>query len=95
LTISLELKIKDLTLLAPLDGDACLEVVQSNWTGPVGAHAHSSSSVDHHWVFENTISVADYCAAARRWADRGVRAIGGCRGLEPRHIEQLAKLVEK
>jgi S-methylmethionine-dependent homocysteine/selenocysteine methylase len=75
--------------------DACLEVVQSNWSGPVGVYAHSSHSVGHHWIFENTISPADYCAAARRWIDRGVRVIGGCCGIEPRHIEQLAKLVGK
>ena len=77
------------------DIDACLEVVQSNWSGSVGVYAHSSRSVDHHWIFENTISPADYCAAARRWIDRGVRIIGGCCGIEPRHIEQLATLVEK
>ena len=75
--------------------DACLEAVHSNWSGPVGVYAHSSHSIDHRWVFDNTISPADYCAAARRWIDRGVRVIGGCCGIEPRHIEQLAKLVEK
>lgn len=73
--------------------DACLEVVQSNWPGPVGVYAHSSDSVDHRWVFENTISPADYCAAARGWLDRGVQVVGGCCGIEPRHMEQLAKLV--
>ena len=73
--------------------DACLETLLSNWQRPVGVYAHSSNSVDHQWVFENTISPADYCAAAQRWIDRGVRVIGGCCGIEPRHIEQLAKLV--
>ncbi len=76
------------------DIDICLEAVQSNWSGPIGVYAHSSDSVDHRWIFDNTISPADYCAAARRWIDRGVRVIGGCCGIEPRHIEQLAKLVE-
>ena len=76
------------------DIDACLKVVLSNWSGPIGVYAHSSNSVDHHWVFQNTISPTDYCVAARRWIDRGVRVIGGCCGIEPRHIEQLAKLVE-
>jgi S-methylmethionine-dependent homocysteine/selenocysteine methylase len=73
--------------------DACLDSAQSNWAGPIGVYAHSSNSVDHKWVFENTTSPADYCAAARRWIDRGVRVIGGCCGIEPRHIEQLAKLL--
>ena len=77
------------------DIDACLEVVLSNWSGPVGVYAHSSNAVDHHWNFQNTISPSDYCIAAERWIDRGVRVIGGCCGIEPRHIEQLATLVEK
>ncbi|MFT5398577.1 MAG: S-methylmethionine-dependent homocysteine/selenocysteine methylase [Gammaproteobacteria bacterium] len=77
------------------DIDACLEVLLTNWLGPVGVYAHSSNSVDHHWVFQNTITPADYCTAAQRWIDRGVRVIGGCCGIEPRHIKQLARLVEK
>ena len=76
------------------DIDVCLECVQSKWSGPIGVYAHSSNSVDHHWIFENTISPADYCAAAQRWIDRGVHVIGGCCGIEPRHIEELAKLIE-
>jgi S-methylmethionine-dependent homocysteine/selenocysteine methylase len=75
------------------DIDACLEALQSRWSGPIGIYAHSSNSVGHRWVFDNTISPADYCAAARRWIDRDVRVIGGCCGIEPRHIEQLATLI--
>ena len=77
------------------DIDACVEALRSNWSGPVGVYAHSSDSVDHKWVFDNTISPADYCTAAGRWIDQGVRVIGGCCGIEPRHIEHLAKLVAK
>jgi S-methylmethionine-dependent homocysteine/selenocysteine methylase len=75
--------------------DACLEALQSHWSGAVGVYAHSSKSVNHRWIFDNTISPADYCTAARRWIDRGVSIIGGCCGIEPRHMEQLAKLIEK
>lgn len=77
------------------DIDVALEALKSSWSGPIGVYAHSSNSVDHHWIFESTISPTDYCTAARRWIDEGVRVIGGCCGIEPRHIEQLAKLVEK
>lgn len=76
------------------DIDACLDAAFSSWSGPIGVYAHSSDSVDHRWIFENTISPENYCAAARRWIDRGVRIIGGCCGIEPRHIEQLARLVQ-
>ena len=75
--------------------DACLEVVQSSWSGPVGVYAHSSHSVNHRWIFQNTVSPADYCTAALRWMDQGARIIGGCCGIEPRHIGQLAELVKK
>ena len=77
------------------DIDACLEAAQSVWAGPIGVYAHSSRAVDERWVFENTISPADYCTVAKGWIDRGVRVIGGCCGIEPRHIQQLARVVEK
>jgi len=72
--------------------DACLDVLQSHWPGAAGVYAHSSKSVNHRWIFDNTISPAGYCTAAQRWIDRGVKVIGGCCGIEPRHMEQLAKL---
>ncbi len=77
------------------DIDACLETMQSNWSGLVGVYAHSGKFVDNRLIFDSTISPADYCVAARRWIDRGVSVIGGCCGIEPRHIEHLSKLVEK
>lgn len=77
------------------DIDVCLDTLQASWSGPIGIYAHSSNSVDHRWVFNDTISPVDYCVAAQCWIDRGVRVIGGCCGIEPRHIEQLAKLTEK
>jgi S-methylmethionine-dependent homocysteine/selenocysteine methylase len=75
--------------------DASLDTLQSSWQGPVGVYAHSSNSIDHHWVFDDTISPADYCDHARRWLARGVQVIGGCCGIEPRHIEQLAPIVKQ
>ena len=76
------------------DIDACLEALQSNWSGPVGVYAHSGEFSGDRIIFDNTISPADYCAAAKRWIDRGVNVVGGCCGIQPRHIEQLAKIVE-
>ena len=74
--------------------DACLDVLQSCWPGPVGVYAHTGDYRDHQWIFDNTISPADYCKAANRWVKRGVKAIGGCCGIEPRHIEQLAEMLD-
>ena len=77
------------------DIDACLDVLQANWSGPIGVYAHSSHAVDDHWVFADTISPRDYCNVARGWIDRGVNLVGGCCGIEPRHIELLARLVKQ
>ena len=78
-----------------VDIHACLDVLQANWDGPVGVYAHTGEFVieDQSWIFTDTISPADYAAAAEQWIGRGVNVIGGCCGIEPRHIEQLAKVV--
>ena len=77
------------------DIEACLDVVQSQRSGPVGVYAHTGHFIEaeQRWVFDNTITPADYCDAAQAWIKRGVNVIGGCCGIEPRHIEQLAKLI--
>ena len=76
------------------DIDACIEALRSSWSGPVGVYAHSGKFSGDRIIFDSTISPAEYCTAARSWIDRGVNVVGGCCGIQPRHIEQLAKLVE-
>ncbi len=70
--------------------DACLDVAFAEWDGPVGVYAHSGEFVDDYMDFNSTISPQDYASASMRWVERGVRAIGGCCGIEPRHIAHLA-----
>ena len=38
----------------------------------------------------DTVSVADFVAAARGWIDQGVTVVGGCCGITPDHIAGLA-----
>ena len=66
--------------------DACLDVVEKLWAGPVGVYAHSGNYVGGKWIFNSVISPADYAIAAEGWRDRGVRVIGGCCGVGPTHI---------
>ncbi len=73
------------------DIEACLDTLQAAWSGPVGVYAHSGQFENNRMNFDSTISPADYCTAARRWLDRGINVIGGCCGIGPRHIEQLAR----
>ncbi|MFT5502710.1 MAG: S-methylmethionine-dependent homocysteine/selenocysteine methylase [Gammaproteobacteria bacterium] len=73
--------------------DASLDVLKAHWQGPFGVYAHSGQFVDNKIIFSGTISPENYCMEARRWADKGAQIIGGCCGIEPRHIEQLSKIM--
>ena len=66
--------------------DASLDVLQANWSKPIGVYAHSSR--------EGTILPGDYAAASQRWLGRGVQVLGTCCGLGVEHIEALAPLFE-
>jgi S-methylmethionine-dependent homocysteine/selenocysteine methylase len=70
---------------------ACLDVLNTHWKGFFGVYAHSGQFVDHKIIFSGTISPEDYCSEATRWAGTGAQIIGGCCGIEPRHIELLSK----
>lgn len=71
------------------DVDACLDVIEAEWDGPVGVYAHSGDFVHPHWVFNGVISAEDHTAHALRWVDRGVQVIGGCCGITCDHIAHL------
>ncbi|MEM7123762.1 MAG: homocysteine S-methyltransferase family protein [Pseudomonadota bacterium] len=73
--------------------DACLDVVNEHWSGPVGVYAHTGDEIDGKWVFDGTITPEDYAANAQRWLGRGVQVIGGCCGIRVDHIEVLRKVV--
>lgn len=79
------------------DVDACLDVVDQKWRGPVGVYAHSSKSIETGtqsiWIFDGVISPEAYAAASARWLKRGVQVIGGCCGVGVPHIGRLNELV--
>ncbi len=78
------------------DVDACLDVVDAGWDGPVGVYAHSGRFDPPNWVFDGVIDEADYAEASRRWLARGVQVIGGCCGIRPSHIDVLrAEVAER
>ncbi|MEM8793868.1 MAG: homocysteine S-methyltransferase family protein [Pseudomonadota bacterium] len=72
------------------DVDACLDVVESHWTGLTGVYAHTGDIIDFKWVFDDMISPEDYAAHSRRWLGRGISVIGGCCGIRPDHIAMLS-----
>jgi len=75
------------------DVDACLDIVEQHWHGPVGVYAQSGRFDPPEWVFIDVISPADYAAACARWLDRGVQVIGGCCGIGHEHIARLERLL--
>ncbi len=76
------------------DIDACLDVLERHWQGPVGVYAQSGDFQPPVWVFIDIISPADYASACVRWLDRGVQIIGGCCGIGHEHIAHLRPLIE-
>jgi len=92
------IKDKDVPLISIMhteveDIEACLEVLQANWSGLTGVYAHSGEFVAPNWVFNDTISPEDYASAAKTWMGCGVQVIGGCCGIGVEHIALLEDLV--
>jgi S-methylmethionine-dependent homocysteine/selenocysteine methylase len=75
------------------DIDACLDVLQTNWQGPIGVYAHSGQFIAPNWIFNDTISPEDYASAAAPWLQRGVQIIGGCCGIGLEHIQLLKDII--
>jgi len=73
--------------------NACLDVLQASWSGPIGVYAHSGSFVAPNWIFTDTISPEDYASEAATWMQRGVQVLGGCCGIGVEHIQMLKGIV--
>jgi len=75
------------------DVDACLDVLDDLWDGPVGVYAQVGGWNGKNWSFEPTITPDAHAELTQGWIDRGVQAVGGCCGIRPSHIEALKPLV--
>ena len=73
--------------------DGCLDVLDENWSGPVGVYAHTGDFIDNKWIFDDTISPADYSRASKHWKERGVQVLGGCCGIRTEHIAAMAEVI--
>jgi S-methylmethionine-dependent homocysteine/selenocysteine methylase len=71
------------------DVDDALEVVMSNWTGPVGVYPHAGDYIPPHWQFSD-LTPDELVENTSRWVARGARIVGGCCGTRPAHIAALA-----
>ncbi len=71
------------------DIDACLDVVDEHWEGPVGVYAQTGVWEPPNWRYIDVISPDEYASACEGWVGRGVQVIGGCCGIGPEHIAHL------
>lgn len=69
--------------------DEALEIIRSEWDGPIGAYPESGYFEMPHWVFTD-LSPEEFAAACRRWREAGASVLGGCCGIKPGHIEALS-----
>jgi S-methylmethionine-dependent homocysteine/selenocysteine methylase len=71
--------------------EQCLDILQSEWSGPIGVYAHSGTVIGTEWTFNDVISPEKYCQYASEWQKRGVSIIGGCCGVHTDHIHLMSK----
>lgn len=70
-----------------------IQGLQAVWNGPVGVWAHAARMVDGEIIHDGAISPAEYAAHVPAWRDAGATMIGGCCGIGPSHIAELAPLL--
>ena len=71
--------------------DQCLDILQNEWNGHIGVYAHSGTSIDGDWTFDNVISAKEYCAYSAKWKKRGINFIGGCCGVHTDHNRMMRR----
>lgn len=67
-----------------------LEVVGSQWAGPLGAYPESGYFEMPEWQFVDIIAPDRFVAHCLRWRRQGATILGGCCGIGPEHIAALA-----
>ena len=77
------------------DIDACLDVVDAHWDGPVGVYAQVGDWNGTNWFYDDTVTPENHAALNAGWVDRGVQVIGGCCGIGPEHIRAMQELVQR
>ena len=72
-----------------------LNYLKSVWHDPVGVYAHSGKTDNGKWTFNDVLSPAEYHEYAKSWVDKGVKFIGGCCGINVKHINLLNETLIK
>lgn len=59
----------------------------------VTAHSDSGQANEQLSAFRDDLGPADYARSVKRWIDLGATIVGGCCGMGPDHIAEIARLV--
>ncbi len=70
-----------------------IQGLKAAWNGPIGVWAHAARMVDGAIIHDGAISPTEYAAHVPAWRDAGATMIGGCCGIGPSHIAELAPLL--
>ena len=73
------------------DSGPGLECARRVCEAPLGAWPNSGHIEPPNWQFDDVVTPDAFAALAARWAEDGVRVIGGCCGLGPEHIRAAAE----
>jgi homocysteine S-methyltransferase len=71
-----------------------LGAVRSAWRGALGTYPHVGDWTPPTWVFHD-IAPAAFAGHARDWVSHGASIVGGCRGIGPEHIAELARTAQR
>lgn len=69
--------------------DEALDIIKSEWDGPFGAYPEAGHFEMPTWVFRD-LSPDEFATACLRWVEAGATVVGGCCGITPAHISELA-----
>ena len=69
-----------------------LKVLKIFFDGPLMVYPDSGGWVSPNWDFDRVIQPKQLKSFAEKWVDEGVNIIGGCCGLSPNHIKEIAQL---
>ena len=70
--------------------EPAIEQLRSQWNGPIVVYPDSGHFEMPQWNFNDVMTPDAFAGYAKRWRDLGCFAVGGCCGLGPEHIAQLA-----
>lgn len=68
---------------------AALDILAERWRGPLGAWPNSGEFVMPNWLFDDIVEPAPFAETAAGWSPR-LALLGGCCGIGPEHIRELA-----